>query len=126
MGRALVSAVRKPISPPIYSADSPQANLEGVGLEHKGYLVEGSTEGETLCLSSAAATCAPRGRKSRSDFDLTDLPPGVRSARKTVRRTVFSENGPAGPGRRRSDRQIRIGGSVGGGYNPPPKMTQRS
>ena len=46
MGRALVSAVRKSISPPIYSADSPQANLEGVGMEHEGYLARGVQRGK--------------------------------------------------------------------------------
>ena len=33
---------------------------------------------------------------------------------------VFSENGPAGPGNRRGERQIRSGGGIGGGRIPSP------
>ena len=47
--------------------------------------------------------------KSRSDFILAVFPPGVHSARKTGQWPVFSENGPAGPGKREGDRKHRWG-----------------
>ncbi len=49
--------------------------------------------------------------ESKNAF-LADLPPGVRSVRKTGQWPVFSENGPAGPGEGTTGKSV--GGSVGG------------